>query len=104
MTDLRLRFLHADDWRVWREIRLRALADSPDAFGSTLARERSFTEVDWRRRCGDRSVVAFHGDLAVACGAVFADRPGYAAVVAMWVDPAQRGRGHSRRILDALVA
>src|SRR6185312_1257132 len=38
--------LHAlapDDWESFRDIRLRSLADSPDAFGSTWERERAFT-------------------------------------------------------------
>ena len=96
-----LRRLGPDDWVVFREIRLAALADSPDAFGSTLAREQGFTDDDWRSRLsGTVYVVDDPGPVSV--GGVF-DNDGTPHVWGMWTDPAHRGRGHARRILDALI-
>lgn len=96
-----LRRLTPDDWADFREIRLKALADSPDAFGSTLEREQAFTEDDWRRRL---TVLVYVVDdpRPVAVGGIF-DTAGTPHVWGMWTDPAHRGRGHARRILDALV-
>jgi ribosomal protein S18 acetylase RimI-like enzyme len=97
-----VRRLGPDDWELFREIRLRSLADSPDAFGSTLEREQPFTEDDWRRRLtGPVYVVTDPGPVAV--GGLF-DNDGVLTVWGMWTDPAHRGRGHARRILDALIA
>ena len=97
-----MRRLGPDDWATFREIRLRSLADSPDAFGSTLEREDAFTEDEWRRRVrGPVYAVLDPGPVAV--GGLF-DDDGVFHVWGMWTDPAHRGRGHARRILDALIA
>jgi ribosomal protein S18 acetylase RimI-like enzyme len=96
-----LRRLGPDDWEVFRDVRLRALADSPDAFGSTLRREQGFTESDWRRRASGPLVVVLDPH-PVSIGGLF-DEDGVGHVWGMWTDPAHRRRGHARAVLDALV-
>jgi ribosomal protein S18 acetylase RimI-like enzyme len=96
-----LRRLGPDDWADFRGIRLRSLADSPDAFSSTLEREQGFGEDDWRRRLVG-PVYVVDDPRPVAVGGIF-DHDGTPHVWGMWTDPAHRGRGHSRRILDALI-
>lgn len=96
-----LRRLGPDDWEAFRKIRLRALGDSPDAFSSTLARERDFAEADWRDRLTG-SVYVVADPEPVAVGGTF-DNDGTLHVWGMWTDPAHRGRGHARTILDALI-
>jgi ribosomal protein S18 acetylase RimI-like enzyme len=96
-----LRRLGPDDWQVFREIRLAALADSPDAFGSTLQREQGYGEDDWRQRLSG-PVYVVEDPAPVSVGGVF-DNEGTPHLWGMWTDPAHRGRGHARRILDALI-
>jgi len=100
-----VRVATGDDWPVWRDLRLRALRESPDAFGSTAAREEAFTEPDWRARLEEPGTVAVlvEGDgAAVAMGAAYPDLPGLLHVVAMWTDPAFRGRGLAGTVLAAI--
>ncbi|HPF82502.1 GNAT family N-acetyltransferase [Nostocoides australiense] len=94
--------LSEDEWELYREIRLRALADTPSAFGSTLERERGFTEADWRQRMrGPMVVVEEEGD-PVASGGTFEDADGVTCVWGMWTEPTSRGRGHATAILHGL--
>ena len=95
-----LRRLGVDDWEAFRDIRLRSLTDSPDAFGSTVARELAFTEDDWRRRVSG-PVYVVEDPQPVSVGGIF-DNEGIGQVWGMWTDPDHRGRGHARQILDAL--
>jgi ribosomal protein S18 acetylase RimI-like enzyme len=90
-----------DDWEILRDVRLRALAESPDAFGSTLEREQAFTEADWRRRASE-SVVVVLDPGPVSVGGVF-DNEGVVHVWGMWTEPDHRRRGHARAILDTLI-
>ena len=109
MTAYTTRLLGPDDWQLWRSVRLRALADAPAAFGSTLAHESGFDEADWRAGLsgdGPRVLVSADGE-PVAIGGGFVeqgaleDRPAL-HVIAMWTDPAWRGRGLAARVLTAL--
>jgi ribosomal protein S18 acetylase RimI-like enzyme len=99
MTEVRR--IGPDDWEILRDIRLRSLADSPDAFGSTLEREQTSTEADWRRRASG-SVVVVLDPGPVSVGGLF-DNDGVGHVWGMWTDPVHRRRGHARAILDTLI-
>jgi GNAT superfamily N-acetyltransferase len=97
-----------------RAIRLRALADSPEAFGSTLAeteaRPMSYWDMRARGDTGDqRSTLFVAEDAGQWIGLVggFVDREGEdrgAELISMWVDPAYRGRGVGRRLVERVVA
>ncbi len=95
-----------DQWRRWRELRLRALASDPDVFGSTLSRERDLDEADWRRLLaeGPRVVAARAGvDVGIA-GAHLADGPDRPRLFGLWVDPGHRGHDVGRALVEAVVA
>jgi hypothetical protein len=42
--------MQSADWKELREVRLRALADAPGAFASTLEREAAYPDDVWRQR------------------------------------------------------
>lgn len=102
MSAIEVARLTEDDWELWRDLRLRALQESPHAFGSTYARELAFTEQDWRDRAGAGTgvtVIARRDGEPAGMGGGFRDRPGWLKVVAMWTDPDHRGRGAGTAVL-----
>ncbi len=94
-------------WRLMRDARLRALADSPDAFGSTLAREQGFDRAEWASRASASgpTLIAVEDGVPVAMGGVYVPAGTTDAQVwGMWTDPDHRGRGLAVDILNRLVA
>jgi GNAT superfamily N-acetyltransferase len=102
---IELRVLTPDDWPVWRELRLAALAEAPHAFGSRLADWQGPHDraERWRERlalAGSHNLVAtLDGTLAGMATGVPANDPGVVEVMSMWVQPAARGRGVGDRLL-----
>ena len=93
-----------DDWETLRDVRLAALQEAPSAFGSTYAREASFTEEQWRGRINDRSVTYFaylpdNPEPAGLAGGYVAD--GVANLVSLWVRPSARGHGVGEALISA---
>ncbi|WP_433061931.1 GNAT family N-acetyltransferase [Dactylosporangium sp. CS-033363] len=94
-----VRRLGPEDWELFRDVRLLALADSPGAFGSSLERERAYTEQHWRDwMAPDRGLKAVVDGTAGVVG-VWRPEDREAELYSMWVDPASRGRG----VADALL-
>jgi len=98
-----------DDWTLVRDVRLRALADSPESFAVTLAQAQAQPEQTWRDRLAGPhpTLVAVHDGtgVAMAGGYVPPDAEDDVAWIwGMWTDPAFRGRGVARRLLGDLVS
>ena len=104
-TAIDIGYVDETAWEQWRDIRLRALRDSPDAFGSTLAKEAAFTGADWQQRLGGPGVcvLARCDGVPVGMGAGWPYEDGKVMIVAMWTDPGLRGRGIGSGVLDLLV-
>jgi ribosomal protein S18 acetylase RimI-like enzyme len=105
MIDLRV--LEPDDWRLWRELRLAALAEAPYAFGSALAdwQGEGDREERWRGRLslpGCHLIAVLDGQPAGMASGVPDGSPGAVELISMWVSPAARGRGVGDALIGAV--
>jgi GNAT superfamily N-acetyltransferase len=96
------------EWRELRELRLRALADAPEAFASTLAREAAFPDDVWRQRAqggpASANFLARADGVGVGMAAVVAEPdPGRLQLVGMWVDPGHRRHGVAQALIGQAV-
>ena len=103
-----IRRVDEDDWPTVRDIRLRALRESPDAFGSSLAREERFAESHWRMRLRTSATWVALDDTGEPRGLVsLIQEPGSPDddrhIVSLWVAPEIRRGGTGWSLLDAVV-
>lgn len=106
LSTVQIRRVQEDDWRTVRDVRLRALREDPDVFGSSLAREELFAEPHWRMRLRGAAtwVVDEEGTARGLVGMI--QEPGSPTsdrhVVQLWVAPEARRRGMAWALLDAV--
>ena len=115
LAEVDVRRVRADEWRALKDIRLRALADAPLAFSTTLADGQARTDGDWEaaaeRGARGNDWVTFVADergrlVGMASGHFPTeahhpiDDPALASLMQMWVDPRSRRAGIGRRLVE----
>lgn len=112
MATPEIRLLTENDWHIYRELRLRALQDSPDAFVATHEDEEKYGEDLWRARMRRSARIAAYVDghaigvLSIRhmpiseSGRAFDQQISDAAeVFAFWVDPNHRRESVAEKLL-----
>ena len=108
--DFWVRPLRASEFEAWRELRLRALNESPEAFGSSHEVEISRPLSMWRAwtaelAAGGDQVMFVVEDAAGrlgGCAGAYVRPDGTPVVISMWVAPESRGQGAGRGLLAAV--
>ena len=108
ITVRRITRLNVNDFKT---IRLRALQDAPQAFGSTYKREVQFTDAEWLARVerwnGEGGVGFLAIDGAEGCGIAGSLLDPHdatrAELVSMWTAPTHRRRGIGRLLVNQVL-
>lgn len=105
MSEITVRTLQEADWQLYRDIRLAALRESPEAFVATLEEESEFDEDAWRARLKrSRRLLAERDDEAlgvVSLGEASDAKARAGELFGLWVSPAARGSGVAWRLVQA---
>lgn len=108
--EVHVRRIRSNDGPLLRELRLRSLFDTPDAFGQSLADAAARPDAEWTAEAraakdGDRRAW-FIAEVPDPVGLVLVRRrpPDVALVFSMWVDPRVRRAGVGRALIDAAAA
>jgi ribosomal protein S18 acetylase RimI-like enzyme len=107
-----VRRIRADEWRLWREARLRMLREEAAYFSTRYEDVVREPETVWRSRTteaaeGVDKVLFVAEDAAVTLGVVGAFRrldPTEVQLVSLWVDPEARGRGVAQSLIRAVAS
>jgi ribosomal protein S18 acetylase RimI-like enzyme len=114
-SSIRIRRFTSREWPAYRALRLRSLADAPNAFGSSLKAEEAWAHELWMARLTAAEVSGRDCPLVAeteADGAMLglvwakcdAEDAGIVNLFQMWVAPEMRGRGAASALLDEAVA
>lgn len=104
-----VRRIEASEWRDYKEIRLRALQDSPDAFGGTYEVSRTYSDEAWQGRLSGAAELTDFPMFAVVEGKIVglawvkieSPETAEAHLYQMWVDPDARGLGVGQALMMA---
>jgi len=107
MSRIDTRVVTPADWRSWRDLRLAALADAPDAFGSRLADWAGADEARWRARLEAvpvNLVLEIDGAPVGMVSLTAPDAEAQVEVISLWVAPQTRGHGVGDEAIRQAVA
>jgi len=98
--------LKPENWKRLKALRLAALKESPDAFGSTLQRAQTYEDSDWKKGIQDIATFVAVKDGVdqglVRCAEDKSD-PSSLFLISMWVAPTARRNGLGEKLIAAAV-
>ena len=111
MDNIKIISLKPDNWKKYRNLRLKALKEEPQAFGSTYEDNNKHPDEYWQQRLEDTLTkktqwlvfAKLNGILVGMVGGFAEKEPDNAHVIAVYVTPEARGKGISKLLMKELL-
>lgn len=106
---VKIELMDPTGWERVRDVRLRALLDTPDAFGGLHSAEVDREPAMWRDRLANQSAATYLAvvdgqDAGLVTVADYEGKPGAAGLFSMWAAPEVRGSGAAAGLIEAGIA
>ena len=108
MIEVSIRRLTGKDWVVWKELRLEALYNHPEAFGSSFEEESSWPDDEFQTSLKNNAIFGLFsdGDLIGSAGFFQLNRlktMHRGGLWAMYIKPHYRGHGFADQLVKAII-
>lgn len=105
---MNIRLLKEGDWQAWQTLRLEALQNAPEAFGSSFEEESNKSEEDLKSHLNENTVFGvFVGADLVGCAGFYSLEPlkmrHRGVLYGMYVQPEHRGKGIANQLVEAVI-
>jgi GNAT superfamily N-acetyltransferase len=108
---IEIRRVRFDEWQALRDLRLHALEDAPSAFATRLDEARVRPEQWWQEWAarsaegrGQAMFLGWEGEVPRGIAGTFVENDGRRWLISMWTEPAARGLGVGRALVEAIAA
>ena len=102
---LTIRLCGPNDWQDLRTIRLEALSDTPEAYGSTYEESVRWSDAQWKNAASNRLYYLAYRDrrvVGMVSGGFNDAHPGTRWLYGMYVTPSERGAGTAARLVRSI--
>jgi ribosomal protein S18 acetylase RimI-like enzyme len=112
MSEVEMVKLPPEQWQRYREIRLEALREEPQAFGSSYAEMEQRSDTYWQERLADaaqgetsRLLFAQEGERLIGMiGAFYDETQENAHIISVYVSKAARGKGVGKALMASILS
>jgi ribosomal protein S18 acetylase RimI-like enzyme len=105
---MNIKGLTEEDWKIWKTLRLEALKDTPESFGSSLEEELAWSDSYFKDTLTKNDIFGvFLDDLLVSCACFYtlnSDKTKHRGVIwGMYTRPEYRGKGIASALIQTII-